>query len=43
MNEMAASDLLNDVRVVEHPGGTLIGRGLDDWIIEPQQRRPLAP
>ena len=31
------SDLLNDVLVVEHPGGTLIVRGLDDWIMEPRK------
>ena len=33
MHEMPAGDLLDDVLVLEHPGGVPIVRRLHDWII----------
>lgn len=34
MHEMPTSDFLDEVLVLEHPGGTPVVRGLGNWIIE---------
>jgi hypothetical protein len=37
VHEMSAADLLDDVLVLEHPGGAAIVRRLGDWIVEARE------